>query len=75
MTEKATGVFQLSVRLPQDVHLAIKEEAVRQRRSFNAQLLTYLDMVVPTKIAAGREHAEQRFTSPKRLPSGRTWHP
>jgi hypothetical protein len=47
---------QLSIRLPKDIRRAIKQEAKRQRRSFNAQLLMYLEEVIPE---SSREESDQ----------------
>jgi hypothetical protein len=56
MTKESTDIVQLSIRLPKDIRRAIKQEAKRQRRSFNAQLLMYLEEVIPE---SSREESDQ----------------
>ncbi len=44
--DKSIDYVQMSIRLPDEIHAVITAEAQRQRRSFNAQLLTYLDRLI-----------------------------
>ena len=48
MTEKQT--VQLSIRLPDEIYQMVSEEAQRQRRSINAQIMTYLETVLPHDV-------------------------